>query len=68
VNASQAGRRGVYRADRYIRFTHVATVPALALDRAAPWLALPDGNFTGAIQCSYDKNDLAALHCVPLTQ
>jgi hypothetical protein len=50
---------------RYIHFTHVATVPALALDRAAPRLALPHGNFTGAIQCSHDKNDLTALHCVP---
>ncbi len=54
----------VKRFPRYIHFTHVATVPALALDRAAPWLALPHGNFTGAIQCSHDKNDLA-LHCVP---
>jgi hypothetical protein len=56
------------RFPRYIHFTHVATVPAPALDRTAPWLALPHGNFTGAIQCSHDKNDLTALHCVPWAQ
>jgi hypothetical protein len=42
-------RRGVYRACRYIRFTHMATVPGLSLDRDAPWLALLHSKSTGAI-------------------
>jgi hypothetical protein len=61
-------RRGIYRAGRYIRFTHMATLAALSLDRDAPWLALLHSTCTGAIQCSHDKNDLAALHCVPPAQ
>jgi hypothetical protein len=42
-------RRGVDRAGRYIRFTHMATVPGLSLDRDAPWLALLHSTSTGAI-------------------
>ena len=42
-------RRGVYRAGRYIRFTHMATLPGLSLDRDAPWLALLHSTSTGAI-------------------
>jgi hypothetical protein len=61
-------RRGIYRAGRYIRFTHMATLAALSLDGDAPWLALLHSTCTGAIQCSHDKNDLGALHCVPPAQ